>query len=177
MHNRHAALYFLREVWPMLRQRYPQARYYAAGANPPPELQAWHDGDRVNVTGYVPSLQPYFARAAVYVCTVMQGAGMLNKVQDAMAWGVPVVCSRVAADGLRLEHGKHVLIADEPAAFVDRILEVVNNPEGSAERAHRARQFVEEEYTWSAHVSKLEQAYGEILQSRRGEGATARVTV
>lgn len=166
-HNRDAALFFLRQVWPTLKKRRPQARYYAAGAGPPKELRSYDDGDRVNITGFVPSLIPYFERAKVYVCTIVNGAGMLNKLQEAMALGVPVVCTTQAARGLRLQHGIHALVADTPGEIVMSIEDILDNQAASIERAINARKFMEAEYTWAAHIEKLEGAYADVIADQR----------
>jgi glycosyltransferase involved in cell wall biosynthesis len=173
-HNVDASLFFLRGVWPLLIKRYPNLCYYAAGANPPDRLREWHDGRRIHITGFVPSLQPYFERASVYVGSIVSGSGMLNKLQEAMAYGVPVVCTSIAARGLRLRHNDHVLVGDSPEEIASHVIRVLDKPAESRARAHRARRYMEEEYSWRTHVDKLESAYADALSGGRTAAGSGR---
>ncbi len=114
--NVDAAIDFHRAVWPLVRAAVPDAHLVLAGTSPPPEVVALA-GDRVTVTGWVPSLHPYLDRARVSIAWLRYGAGVKGKITEAVAAGVPVVTTTVGAEGMDLVHGEHVLIADTPEEF------------------------------------------------------------
>jgi glycosyltransferase involved in cell wall biosynthesis len=93
------------------------------GASPPDEVRALASED-ILVTGQVEDLRPWFDRARVLAAGIRYGAGVKGKVATAMSHGVPVVATTIAAEGMELEHERHVMIADDPADFARRIVEL-----------------------------------------------------
>ena len=87
------ALYFAHEVLPRIWQRDPQVRFQIVGKDPPQAVQQLARDARIEVTGYVKDLRPYLAQATVAVCPVAYAVGIQNKVLEAMAMQVPVVCT------------------------------------------------------------------------------------
>ena len=99
--NRDAVMYFLRDIWPRIRTRHPQVRFYAVGQDPPAELRALAQGDdRVVVTGFVDDIRPIVRRAAVYVVPLRVGGGTRLKVLDAMAMGKAIVSTSIGCEGI-----------------------------------------------------------------------------
>lgn len=111
--NVDAANYLLDEVWPKLSAKLPEAKLLLVGANPPQALKD-RASDRVVVTGRVDELAPWFGKARVFVAALRYGAGAKGKVLAAMAHGVPVVATDIAAEGLGLEDGVSVFVANTP---------------------------------------------------------------
>ena len=110
------------------------------GADPSPEMRALGELPGVTVTGSVPDVRPYIRGSALMVAPLAIARGTQNKILEAMAMGVPVVTSRVAAGGVDAEAETHLLVADSAAEIAQAILRIVENP---AERerlaARRAR--------------------------------------
>jgi len=121
--NADAVEYFVREVWPLLADRLPEARYLIVGSRPTDAVKKLA-GDRVIVTGMVEDLEPWFDRSRVFAATIRYGAGVKGKVSTSMAHGVPVVATTCAAEGMFLVDGESVVIADEAQAIADAIYDL-----------------------------------------------------
>jgi glycosyltransferase involved in cell wall biosynthesis len=124
--NIDAILYFCREILPLIRNHVPDVRVAIVGSNPPAAVLALRD-EGVTVTGFVPSTTPYLHASRVSIAPLRFGAGMKGKVGEAMAHGVPVVTTTVGAQGMRLQHGVNVLIADEPASFASAVVQLLSD--------------------------------------------------
>ena len=114
--NIDAVQFFVREVFPLVKQADPTIRFIIAGSHPPEEVQALAAEDIV-VTGMVSDLRDVFDTARLFVCPLRFGAGVKGKISAAMSYGVPVVTTSIGAEGMDLHDGEHVLVADTPAAF------------------------------------------------------------
>jgi glycosyltransferase involved in cell wall biosynthesis len=124
--NVDAVTYLCHEILPLVRQRVPTVHLTIVGSNPPPEVWALRE-DHVFVTGFVPSTTPYLHSSRVSVAPLRFGAGMKGKIGEAMAHGVPVVTTTVGAQGMRLQHGINVLIADKPASFAAAVVDLLTD--------------------------------------------------
>jgi len=152
--NQEGARWFLDEVWPRVIARAPQARFYIVGSDPPPDILARQDGERVFVTGYQADLVPWYRAATVFVSPLLVAVGLLQKVLDALAMGVPVVATTVSNHGVGATPGEHLLLADEPAAFADAVVRLLEEPALRERIGQAARQFVHERYDLEAAVAQ-----------------------
>ncbi|RJQ28234.1 MAG: glycosyltransferase [Peptococcaceae bacterium] len=164
--NEDGALFFYREVFPLVLRQCPEARLVIAGKNPPPPIRALAGDGRVEVTGYVPDLRPYLAGAAVVVSPVRFGAGTRLKLLEAFAAGKAVVSSTLGCEGLDVAPGRHLEVADEPAEMAAKAAALLREPGRAAELGRRARELVEEKYDWRVIGEQLER----LLQSALGKG-------
>jgi len=152
--NVEAVVRFARECLPAIVARRPNTVFEIVGADPAPEVRALA-GPAVHVTGRVEAVQPYLERAALLACPLAIGGGTRLKIVEALALGTPVVSTTVGAQGLGLADGKHVWLADEPAAFTASVLAVLDDPAEARARGERGRAFVHEHYRWQALGSDL----------------------
>jgi glycosyltransferase involved in cell wall biosynthesis len=118
--NDDAVLFFMREVYPRLRERLPNVRLDIIGDNPSAAIKAY-DSEEVRVRGYVPEVEPYLRDRRVFIAPLRFGAGIKGKVGEAMAHGIPVVTTSIGAEGFGLTHGLDVMIGDDPASFAAAI--------------------------------------------------------
>jgi len=122
--NADAVLWFVREVFPMVRERLPQVRFHCIGADPPAPIRALAALPGVEVHGHVPDIAPYMDGARVAVAPLRFGAGVKGKINLSMAHGQPVVATSCAVEGMHLRDGVDVAVADEPAAFAAAVVEL-----------------------------------------------------
>jgi glycosyltransferase involved in cell wall biosynthesis len=127
--NADAALFFCRDIFPLVRQAQPEARLYLVGANPPPAVRALHDGEHIIVTGMVPDVRPYIQRAAVCLAPLISGAGLRTKINHYSALRRACVATSLAAVELPYTHGQEIWVADEPAGFAQGVIQMLANPE------------------------------------------------
>ena len=166
--NVEGLLYFCREVLPLIRARRHSVILEIVGANATPELRQKLPQEGVRFLGQVPDIREPLSRSAVFVCPILVGAGMRVKILEAFASGIPVVSTRIGAEGLAGEHGAHLMLADSPADFAGATLYLLDNPDTAREMAANARQFVEASYDWPAAALKLEEIYRQLIASRAG---------
>jgi glycosyltransferase involved in cell wall biosynthesis len=156
--NIDAVLFFLRDVLPLLRARVPTIEFTAVGHRPGAELRRAAHQSGARIAGSVPDVRPYLADAAICVVPLRFGRGVKNKVLEAMAMGVPVVASRVAADGLDVRDGEHVLIADTATDIAAAIAELMPDKERRRFLAANALRYVREHHRWERVLRGLDDA-------------------
>jgi glycosyltransferase involved in cell wall biosynthesis len=121
-------------------------------------VQRLADGDRVVVTGRVPDVRPALHEAALSIVPLRIGGGTRLKIFESMAAGTAVVSTAVGAEGLPGEPGRHLLIANEPAAFAAAVVTLLRDPARRAAMAAAGRDFVVRRFDWSAAAEHLERA-------------------
>jgi glycosyltransferase involved in cell wall biosynthesis/coenzyme F420-reducing hydrogenase beta subunit/polysaccharide pyruvyl transferase WcaK-like protein/lipopolysaccharide biosynthesis regulator YciM len=144
--NIDAVMYLCREIWPLVRLRLPDAKLYIVGNSPPEQIRNLA-GNGIIVTGYVPDTGVYLRNCMVSVSPLRYGAGMKGKVGEALAAGIPVVASTVAAEGTGLTDRMHVHIADDPASFAAAVIYLHENNEYWNHLSRRGNSFIRENYT------------------------------
>lgn len=119
--NQDAVRFFYDQILPKIFAENPQATFCVVGANPPKWMLDLARDPRIRVPGFVPSLGAYIKQATVVIAPLRCGSGVCLKVVQALALGRPVVATSQGARGLDVEHGKHLLIADEPEDFARQV--------------------------------------------------------
>ncbi len=162
--NRDAVLWFCHTIWPKLHRLYPALKFYVVGSSPPPEIQ---DLARRNpgiiVTGEVTDVAPYLARSRIYVCPMRMGTGFRGKILQAMAAGIPVVATTRSAEGLPLEPGYNIMLADTPHVMLENISLLLTDRVLRKRLADRAKAMVRQRFTWARCVDTLENAIREVV--------------
>jgi glycosyltransferase involved in cell wall biosynthesis len=149
----------LQRVFPQVRRLTPEARLWIVGRNPSPGLAARiarTPGAELHAN--VPDVRPYLAKAAVMAVPLRLGGGSRLKVIEALACGLPVVSTRVGAEGLSLTPGEHYEAAEE-SSLAGALAAVLKAPEAALAQAERGRQLVHERYDWDMLAQKLEEVW------------------
>ena len=168
--NQECMLDFCAHTLPIIQARRPEARLTIIGADPSPEILKLGDLPGVTVTGTVPNVQPYVLKAAVNVAPLKIARGTQNKILESLAMGVPVVSSEVAAGGVDVIPGEHMLTAAEPQAFAEAVLRVLENPGERARLSTAGRARMASNHTWAGSMQRLD---GLIESCLAGRGAKA----
>lgn len=162
------ARHLIEEILPRVRRSIPNARLLIVGKDPPGEIeglgQKWPG---VSVTGTVPDVRPYLQRATLAVVPLVYGAGVQNKVLEAMACATPVVAYAPAVAALSLTPGQDLALADNAAEFAGQIIALLQEPEKRRQIGRNGRAYVEREHDWNRIAGRLEDVYQEAM----GEGA------
>lgn len=162
--NIDAAIFFSEQVWPRVRERYPDAQFYIVGTRPVQSVQDLQALPGVVVTGKVPSMTDYLHKSTVCVVPLRSGYGIKNKTLEAMAAGIPVVASDRGLEGLTVDgegSPRRALRANTVAEYVTAISELFEKLELRAALSSAARTMIEAEYTWQ----QAGQTYSQILAS------------
>ena len=165
--NRVAVDWFVRRVLPLIVSRQPEAKLVIAGSDPPPAHAYADYANHLDMLGYVEDVRQPFARYSVFVCPILSGSGVRVKLLEAFAAGIPVVSTRVGAEGLATQDGEFCSLADDPVLFAERVLELLEEPEAAAEMATRARAEVVANWDMAAITRKLVDSYRDAAAEKR----------
>lgn len=159
--NSEGMAWFLREIFPRILAAEPAARLCVVGKNPSPALRELGRAGSVEFTGRVEDVRPFARSAQVFVVPLRIGGGTRLKILEALAMQLPLVSTRVGAEGLELAHGEHLLLADTPEEFAAAVLELGRDRQRAESLARRGRERVLERYDWSAVSAPLVRWYRE----------------
>ena len=163
MPNEDGVAYFVDKIFPLIRQEFPDAAFWAVGRRPPRRIQALASAN-VTVTGAVEDIRPYLGKAAVCVVPLRSGSGTRIKIFEAMAMGKAVVSTRMGAEGLPVRDGENIVLADDPADFAREVAQLLRAPERRAKLGHAARQLVEENYGWPSVAAHFDQIMHSVIR-------------
>jgi polysaccharide biosynthesis protein PslH len=161
--NLDAATYFLGEIFPEVRNRVPQAKLLLVGRELG-KLGTLLQLPGVEAHESVQEVLPWFYEADVLAVPLRQGAGTRIKVLEAMAAGLPIVTTAKGCEGIEVESGKEVMVADTAQAFADALLQVMDEPELAGRLAAHARDLVLGGYTWSSAGRIMNDSYRTMLR-------------
>jgi glycosyltransferase involved in cell wall biosynthesis len=165
--NVDGAIFFCREIFPLIKQQVPDAKLLIVGRDPSSAVQALASDD-VIVTGYVESVIHYYQQSFVSVVPLRAGSGTRLKILESMALGRPVVSTTLGCEGLAVTHGENILIADTQADFAAQTVRLLNDEELRQRLMVNGRRLVETTYDWQAIAQQLLQVYGETRSKETG---------
>jgi glycosyltransferase involved in cell wall biosynthesis len=158
-----AALDLATQVMPHVWRQLPDTQLTIVGKDPPVELLALASDPRITVTGTVPDMRPYLARATVAVSPMRYGAGMQLKVIEAMAMATPVVSTPQAITALQARAGQDLLVADTPQAIAEAVAALLSHSALREQIGQAGRRYVETYHSWNLVAEKLEGVYREVI--------------
>lgn len=166
--NMRALAWFANRVLPLVLQRCPSARLIVVGSDPPPRHFFSRHLESIDLRGFVEDIREPLGRYAVFVCPILAGSGMRVKLLEAFAAGIPVVSTRLGAEGLAAHDGEVCALADTPEDFAARIVELFRNPDAAAAMASRAREAVMER-DMGVMTRRLAESYRRLVEGKRQE--------
>lgn len=166
--NIDAVLYFCREIFPRVRAALPSAIFQIVGRMPPERVKRLA-GNGVQVTGTVPSVTGYLLDATIVVVPLRSGGGTRLKIFEAMAMGKAVVSTTIGAEGLDIQHGRDLILADDPADFAEAIVLLAKN-EQIRRTYEKAALDVASKHDWSI----IAQRFAEVLYEARAKATLRR---
>ncbi|MEI5583929.1 glycosyltransferase [Agromyces sp. CCNWLW208] len=163
--NVEAATWLMHDVWPRVAAAVPEARLVLAGAHPPDALRAAAERrPDIVVTGYVDDLEALYGRVTVAVVPLHSGAGVKFKTIDALVRDLPVVSTRIGAEGVLDAHGRHpFIVTDEPGAFADAVIDVLLGRTASDARVGSEAR---ERYGTDAYARRLSELISIVTSAR-----------
>jgi glycosyltransferase involved in cell wall biosynthesis len=164
--NEEALHWFVHKILPLIRAREPRARLIVIGSDPPPR-HSLPEADAVELVGFVEDIREPLGRYAAFVCPILSGSGVRVKLLETFAAGIPVVSTRIGAEGLAQADGEVCWLADDPAQFAERVLRVFQEPAKAAEMSRRARRFVCEQRDMRVMTERLVECYRAEIRARR----------
>jgi sugar transferase (PEP-CTERM/EpsH1 system associated) len=155
--NQQCMIHFCQNILPLLQKSKPSTKLVIIGANPSEEIKKLATLPGVTVTGTVDDVRPYVRRSALMIAPLEIARGTQNKILEAMAMGVPVVCSKLAAGGIDAVPGEHFLQAENAEEYVEAILTILENPETRQQFAKAGRERMLQNHHWPNSMARLDQ--------------------
>jgi polysaccharide biosynthesis protein PslH len=164
--NVDAVDYFCSEIWPAIRKEFPDAIFQIVGRNPFPKVQRLAS-ESVQVTGTVLTVAEYLEKASVVIVPLRIGGGTRLKIFEAMAMGKALVSTSIGAEGLEVESGRDLLLADNASSFADAVLSLLRDA-AIRRRIEQAAVQLAAQYDWSRVVKQ----FAEVLSKLTSENST-----
>jgi len=161
--NEEGIHFFMRDMIGLIRQERPDFRFVIVGGKPPPSILEYQS-DSVIVTGYVDDVRPYMWESSVFVVPLRMGGGTRFKIVEALAAGIPVVSTRLGAEGIPVTHGREVMLGDTPADFARGVVDILASPEKAESLIRTGLTFVKEYFDWSVIGGNLEKALAALVR-------------
>lgn len=154
--NVDAAIYFAREVFPIIRKEVPKAEFFIVGSEPAKKVyNLASKSNNIYVTGFVEDVRTYLQSAAVSVSPMRYGAGIQNKILESMAVGTPVVSTSIGLEGINATPDKEIMVGDLPEIFAKRVLDFMRDSSLRKSVSTTGRMLVEKHYSWEKVLEKL----------------------
>jgi polysaccharide biosynthesis protein PslH len=158
-------LHLVQDIMPQVWASRPEVTLTIVGKDPPHEIRALDNPPQVIVTGTVPDIRPFLWRASLAVAPIQYGAGIQNKVLEAMACATPVVVSSQAATALTAKPGRDFLVADSAMAFAEQIIRSIDDPLQLQSLSRAGRSYVEASHNWRSIATRLAEDYERVMNS------------
>jgi len=166
--NELAALHFVRDIFPFIKEKKPEVKFYIVGAHPSKKIRQLEDNKSIIVTGWVPDIRDYLERAMVVVCPLRVTVGIQFKLLEAMSMSKPVVTYPEAVDPFPDNREQaYFLKADNSRVFAKNVLKLMNNKSLRLSLGMKARSYMERFFDWGLKVKVLEELYKKVLKSYR----------
>ena len=158
-------LYLVNEIMPHIWATHPNTRLWIVGKDPPKEIKSLAINPNILVTGTVRDIRPYLQKATIALAPLTYGAGIQNKVLEAMASYTPVVVTPQAVSALNVHSGRDVIISKEPEPYAKSVIDLLENPDYRNIIGRSGRKFVEDKHNWGSIATQLEGIYYEVTHS------------
>ncbi len=145
--NVESVIYLVEKILPLVRQQYPEISLTICGANPTAKVMAL-SGNGVTVTGWVNDLVSVYQSSKIFIAPMQLGAGLQNKLLEAMACGIPCITSSLAANALHQLPEKPYLVGNSPAEYAKHIVNLLANSSAMEILGGAGRNYVKENYSW-----------------------------
>jgi GT2 family glycosyltransferase len=168
--NVDAVQWFCREIMPLVLTELPETRFHIIGSKVTEAVRALAN-ERVIVHGYVEDVRPFFDSCLLSVAPLRYGAGVKGKINQSMSYGLPVVATSIAAEGMHLDHGENVLVADEPYEFAQHIIRLHRDADLWAKLAQNGLENIRQHFSFDAAKRNLDALLKELGVSTAGVAA------
>lgn len=160
--NVDAVLYFYKDILPLIKRKLAEVTFNIVGYAPPGEILKI-SGNGINVVGYVKDIRPYLDEAKVFIMPIRLGTGMRGKLFEAWAMKKAVISTSIGCEGVDVEDGRDILIADKPKDFAEKTIELIKNARLRRILGENARAKTVSLYNWDTITEKIEDIYKKLL--------------
>jgi glycosyltransferase involved in cell wall biosynthesis len=155
--------YLVNEIMPRIWKVRPTARLYIVGKNPPSDIKQLEKNPLITVTGTVEDIRPYLWCATVSVVPLLYGAGIQNKILEAMATGTPVVTTSKSLSALQVQPGRDLLVSNGADEYSQAVLRLIENRNLQREIGEAGSAYTKSHHSWSVIASQLVEIYQQSI--------------
>jgi polysaccharide biosynthesis protein PslH len=159
--------YLVNEIMPLIWRQRPKVRLYVVGKDPSPEIKRMEESPLIQVTGTVSDIRPFLWKSTVAVAPLVYGAGIQNKILEAMAVGLPVVTTSRALLSLGAVPDRDILVGDTPEEFSAAVLRLLDNSTWGPNVGEAGRLFVRDNHDWGKISEQLVEIYEKVVLSMK----------
>lgn len=145
----------VKEILPLIWEKYPQCNLLIAGANPSPAVKAL-EGDKVKVSGWMDDIRDAYNAGRICLAPLNIGTGLQNKLLEAMSMELPCITSALTNNALGAKNGSEIVIANSPQEFSDAVIDLIEHPEKQKKLGLAGKNFVKSTYNWEAISLQME---------------------
>lgn len=160
--NVEAARFLVQEILPKLDTKIPDLRLLIGGARPAPEVLRLQS-EQVTVTGWMDDIRDAYNDGEIFVAPLFMGAGLQNKILEAMAMGVPCITTSLVNNAIGAENGETIMLADNADAYADAIIQLKTNTDLQKKLSYQGLIFIKDNFDWSRFVKELEDIIEEVI--------------
>jgi glycosyltransferase involved in cell wall biosynthesis len=164
-------MYLFNEIMPRLWAKRPGVRLVVVGKDPPAEIQKLADSSRVHITGTVDDIRPYLWKATAAVVPLVYGAGVQNKILEAMATATPVITNSKVLSSLDVIPGRELLVADSAEDFALCALRLFENPALQRTIGYSGLEYVRKNHNWDESAQQMVDIYGQLITQQAGRAS------
>lgn len=154
--NIETAEYIVAQILPLVKKVHPEVRLALAGSDPHRRVKNLGKTPGVTVTGWIDDIRDAYNDAAIFLAPMQIGTGLQNKLLEAMSMQLPCITSPLANKPLKANHPTEIAVADTPQDYADWIARLLSDGQLREEMGMKGREFVRDQFSWSASTSKLE---------------------
>jgi glycosyltransferase involved in cell wall biosynthesis len=163
--NEDGILWFIQEIWPTLKGKYPQLKLQLVGRNPSDAIKAIAD-DKIVVTGFVKEVIPYLKNTDVFIVPLRMGSGMRIKILEAMSLGLPIVTTTIGYEGIAAEPDIHLKVADNPSEFVNQTSILLDSFQKRSQLGQNARECIIGHYSLPAIAQQWDNLINRVISNK-----------
>ena len=165
--NIDAVQWFIKNIFPLVQKKIPGVIFDVVGSRPPPSLVEMGQGlTGIHVAGYVDDPTSYLEGAGVMVVPLRSGGGMRVKILNGLAQGIPIVTTTIGCEGIDVEDGVHLLVADTPEQFAEKTIQVLTNPELTTTLSLNGRELIKRKYDYLTACEPIDELYQQVVSQK-----------
>ncbi|MBT9175395.1 MAG: Ubiquinone/menaquinone biosynthesis C-methyltransferase UbiE [candidate division WS2 bacterium] len=163
--NIEGILWFYEGIFPLVKEIIPEVKLYIVGKNPLDSIKRLKN-EGVFVSGFVEDVREYISKCRVFIVPLKTGNGMRIKILNALAMGKPVVSTSIGCEGIEVQHGKHIYIADTKEEFAHGVIELLKREDMRRKLKEEGLRLVKEKYQWERIAEEMEKEYKAMMDGK-----------
>ena len=161
--NEDAVVYFVEEIFPLIKAKDKDVKLTLVGSHPTRRINRLKGREDILITGTVPDVRKYLQEGTVFIAPIRLGGGIKGKILEALAVGLPVVATPLAATGIGAIDGENILIGESPEQFAAKVSTLLSDASLREKLSLNGRSLIEERFDWKVLAKKMEKVYAELI--------------